>query len=92
MLSVSGLIKFVRNSQTDKPLYCLSTDLEFLKVELNYLQLKDIINLASLIGQYQDSEKQFKKLEASQTEQLKLQPEFVQEFTSAYESEFKEVS
>jgi hypothetical protein len=41
---------------------------------MNYLQLKDIINLASLIGEYQDSEKQFKKIQAPNNEQLKLQP------------------
>lgn len=92
LLSISGEIKFVRNSQPDRPLFCLSTDLEFLKVEMNYLQLKDIINLASLLSEYQDSWKQFKMLEALPNDQSKLQPEFVQEFTRAYESEFKELS
>lgn len=32
---------------------------------MNYLQLKDIINLASQFSEYQDSWKQFKKLEGT---------------------------
>lgn len=92
LVSVSGEVKFIRNLTQDKPLYSLSTELEFLKIEMNYMQLKDIVQLISQVSAFGNADKHFKDNEVSDHEQLALQGEFRNEFQGAYDAEFGKIS
>jgi hypothetical protein len=92
LLSVSGEVKFIRNLRPDKPLYSLSTELEFVRVEMNYLQLKDIVQLISQVSAFNNAENMYKDEEMPEKDQLELKDEFQGEFQRAYESDFNELS
>lgn len=57
LLSISGEIKFIEGKERNKPQYELTTTFEQVQIEMNFEQLRGIIELGEKISEYKTFQK-----------------------------------